>query len=213
VTQQDAALPARDAERTRRELLDVATEVFAQDGFAGARVDEIARRTRTTKRMIYYYFGSKDGLYSAVLERAYLGIREAEQRLDVGDLAPQEAMRRLAALTFDHHVAHEAFIRLVAIENIHRGEFVKRLDSVRTASAPARDLVAEILARGEAAGVFRGDVDALDVHMLISAFCVFQVANKHTFGHLFDVDLAAPDRLDRSRRVLGDVVVGWLAAR
>lgn len=204
---------ARDAERTRRELLDVATEVFAQDGFAGARVDEIARRTRTTKRMIYYYFQSKEGLYTAVLERAYLGIRQAEQALDVGDLEPQEALRRLAALTFDHHVAHEAFIRLVSIENIHHGEFVRRLESLRNTSAPARDLLAQILERGRVQGVFREDADALDVHMLISAFCVFQVANKHTFGHLFEVDLAEPGRAARSRKILGDVVVGWLTSR
>ena len=117
----------RDPERTRAELLDVATEVFAESGYSGARVDEIAERTRTTKRMIYYYFGGKEGLYLAVLDRAYRGIRQAEQKLRVDHADPIEAIRRLAEVTFDHHIEHDDFIRLVSIENIHRGDFIRRL--------------------------------------------------------------------------------------
>src|SRR6476659_9531372 len=90
----------RDAERTRAELLAVATRVFAEDGFSGARIDEIAEQTRTTKRMIYYYFGGKEQLYLAVLENAYRGIREAEQRLDVRHLDPIDAIRAVAEMTF-----------------------------------------------------------------------------------------------------------------
>ena len=101
----------RDAERTRAELLEVATEVFAEQGLSGARVDEIAERTRTTKRMIYYYFGGKEQLYRAVLEAAYRGIREAEQSIHAADLPPVEAVRRIAELTFDHHHAHPASAR------------------------------------------------------------------------------------------------------
>ncbi|MFT4306793.1 MAG: TetR/AcrR family transcriptional regulator [Microbacterium sp.] len=202
----------RDAERTRAELLSIATEVFAADGYSGARVDEIAERTRTTKRMIYYYFGSKEGLYLAVLEHAYLGIREAERRIDVDHTDPVEAIRQLAELTFDHHVTHDDFIRLVAIENIHRGEFVRRIDTLRTLAQPAKTLLDDILERGREAGLFRRDVDAIDVHLVISAYCVFQVANRYTFGYLFDVDFADPRRRDRLRAVIGDVVVGWLTA-
>lgn len=201
----------RDAERTRAELLEVATEVFAEDGFSGARVDEIARRTRTTKRMIYYYFGSKEGLYVAVLEQAYRGIREAEQQLDAEHADPVEAVRRLAELTYDHHLAHDAFIRLVAIENIHRGEFIRRIESVRELAQPARSMLEQILERGRTEGVFRDDVEAIDVHLVISAYCVFQVANRYTFGYLFDVDLTSPARRDHLRATIGDVVVGWLS--
>jgi AcrR family transcriptional regulator len=203
----------RDAERTRAELLAVATEVFAESGYSGARVDEIAERTRTTKRMIYYYFGGKEQLYMAVLENAYRGIREAEQRLQVDHVDPVVAMRRLAELTFDHHLDHQAFIRLVAIENIHRGEFIGRLDSLRTLSRPATSLLDEILARGRQQGVFRSDVDALDVHILISSYCVFQVANRYTFGFLFDVDFTELTQRAHMRRMIGDVVVGWLTSR
>ena len=200
----------RDAERTRAELLAVATRVFAEDGYSGARVDEIAEQTRTTKRMIYYYFGGKEQLYLSVLDHAYRGIRQAEQSLDVGHLDPVEAVRRLAELTYDHHVSHPEFIRLVSIENIHRGEFIKRLDGLRTSAAPAVTVLDDVLARGRAAAEFRKDVDALDVHLVISSYCVFQVANRHTFGFLFGRDLADPHNRDHLRSMIGDVVVGWL---
>jgi AcrR family transcriptional regulator len=202
----------RDAERTRAELLAVATEVFAESGYSGARVDLIAERTRTTKRMIYYYFGGKEGLYMAVLDNAYRGIRDAEQRLQVSHVDPVIAMRNLAELTFDHHLDHQAFIRLVAIENIHRGEFISRLDSLRSLARPATSLLDEILKNGREQGVFRADVDALDVHLLISSYCVFQVANRYTFGFLFDVDFTDPSRRAHLRRMLGDIVIGWLTS-
>src|SRR6266480_827955 len=112
----------RDAQRTRRDILDVARHEFAERGYSGARVDHIAARTRTTKRMIYYYFGSKEQLYIEVLERAYATIRSLEREVDVEHLDPPAAVRRLAEITFDHHEAHPEFIRLVSIENIHNAE-------------------------------------------------------------------------------------------
>ncbi|WP_308122932.1 TetR/AcrR family transcriptional regulator [Microbacterium marinilacus] len=202
----------RDPERTRAELLAVATEVFAEHGYSGARVDEIADRTRTTKRMIYYYFGGKEQLYLAVLEQAYRGIREAEKVIHVGDLDPAEAIRRLAELTYDHHVRHSDFIRLVMIENVHRGVFIRQIEAIRELGQPAVGLLDEILAQGRADGVFRSDVDALDVHMLISSYCVFQVANQYTFGYLFDRDLHSPALSGHLRAMIGDVVVSWLTA-
>lgn len=202
----------RDAERTRAELLAVATEVFAESGYSGARVDEIAERTRTTKRMIYYYFGGKEGLYLAVLDRAYRGIRQAEQKLRVDHADPIEAIRRLAEVTFDHHIEHDDFIRLVSIENIHRGDFIRRLTDLPQLSRPATSLLDEILDDGRAAGLFRPDVSALDVHLVISSYCVFQVANRYTFGYLFDVDLADISQRAHLRRMIGDVIVGWLTA-
>src|SRR3954467_12244936 len=158
----------RDRERTREEILAVATREFAEHGYSGARVDEIAERTRTTKRMLYYYFANKEGLYTAVLERAYRGIRAAEQELDVDHLAPVDAIRRLAELTFDHHEANPDFIRLVSIENIHHGEHIARSEALSGMANPALDVLTRILDRGREAGRFRDDADALDVHMVIS---------------------------------------------
>ncbi len=202
----------RDAERTRAELLDVATQVFAATGYAGTRVDDIAARTRTTKRMIYYYFGSKEKLYLAVLENAYRGIRAAERALHPGDLAPLEAVRRIAELTYDHHLDHSEFIRLVSIENIHHGRYIARLGSLREINRDALGILDAALERGRAQGLIRDDVDALDVHLVISSYCFFQVANRHTFGHLFARDLLDPALRDHHRTIIGDVVAAWLSA-
>ena len=201
----------RDPDRTRGEILDVATNEFAIHGFAGARVDEIAARTRTTKRMIYYYFESKEGLFVAVLERAYGTIRRAEQSVDVEDLDPPAAIRRLAELTFDHHESHPDFIRLVSIENIHHGEHMTKSATLRNLNSPAIELIQRILERGYASGAFRRPVQAIDLHVMISAFCVFRIANRHTFGAIFDHDLTDPALRDGYRRMLGDMVVGYLA--
>ena len=200
----------RDADRTQREILDVATREFADQGFAGARVDEIAAQTRTTKRMIYYYFGSKEALFVAVLERAYATIRSAEQTIEVDHLEPAAAIRRLAELTFDHHESHPDFIRLVSIENIHRAEHIAGHEELAGQNTPVIELIERILERGRADGSFTREVDAVDLHMMISAFCVFRVANRHTFGAIFDRDLLDSALRDRYRRMLGDMVVEYL---
>ena len=202
----------RDAERTRSEILEVATREFAEHGLAGARVDEIAARTRTTKRMIYYYFGGKEQLYIEVLEAAYARIRSVEREVDVEHLDPREAIRRLAELTFDHHDSHPEFIRLVSIENIHHAEHMRKSKRLANLNHPAIALIERILERGRAEQVFRRDVDPIDVHMLISSFCVFRVANRHTFRTLFERDLTDPERRDHYRRMLGDMVVDYLSA-
>jgi AcrR family transcriptional regulator len=213
VTQSALGERHRDADRTRQEILEVATREFADQGYAGARVDEIAARTRTTKRMIYYYFGGKEQLFVEVLEQAYAAIRRAEQTIDVDHLEPTAAIRRLAELTFDHHEAHPDFIRLVSIENIHRAEHLAHSTVLSGLADPALDVLGAILRRGWAAGLFRDDVDALDVHQVISSFCVFRTANRHTFGAIFGRDLLDPARRDHQRRMLGDLVVAFLTAR
>jgi AcrR family transcriptional regulator len=181
-------------------------------GYAGARVDEIAAKTRTTKRMLYYYFGSKEQLYIAVLERAYAVIRAIEQQLDVEHLDPVEAIRQLAELTFDHHESHPDFIRLVSIENIHHAEHIARSTTLPGLANPALDVLSRILDRGRAAGSFRADVDPLDVHMLISAFCVFRTANRHTFKVIFKRDMLDPDRRAHYRAMLTELILDYLTA-
>jgi AcrR family transcriptional regulator len=200
----------RDPERTRAEILAVATTEFADRGYDGARVDEIAARTSTTKRMIYYYFGGKKQLFVAVLEQAYSRIRAAERDVNVDHLEPTAAIRRLAEVTFDHHEAHPDFIRLVGIENVHRGKHIAQLTSLIDLNTPAIQLLRDILKRGRQQGVFRTDIDAIDVHMMISAFCCFRVAHRYTFGTLFGRDLVDPALRDHYRTMLGDMVVAHL---
>ncbi|WP_410615453.1 TetR/AcrR family transcriptional regulator [Amycolatopsis sp. lyj-109] len=203
----------RDKERTRADILAVATREFADKGYTGARVDEIAARTSTTKRMIYYYFGGKEQLYIAVLERAYSALRASEQQLDVEHLEPEDALRQLAALTFDHHEAHPDFIRLVSIENIHYAEHLSQSEILAGLADPALGGITRILERGRKAGLFREDVDALDVHMVISSFCVFRLANRHTFQAIFGRDMLDPARREHYRAMLGTLLIEYLTAR
>jgi AcrR family transcriptional regulator len=163
--------------------------------------------------MIYYYFGNKEQLYVEVLEHAYAGIRAIEQELDVELLDPLDAIRQLAELTFDHHESHPDFIRLVSIENIHRAEHISRSTVLSGLANPALDVLARILDRGAAAGVFRAGVDPLDIHMVISSYCVFRIANQYTWSAIFKRDLLDPERRDQQRRLLGDLVVEYLTVR
>ncbi|WP_062430276.1 TetR family transcriptional regulator [Herbidospora daliensis] len=200
----------RDADRTRAEILDVAMAEFARSGYAGARVDEIADLTSTTKRMIYYYFGGKEQLYIAALEKAYAEVRAVEKTVDVDHLDPVEAIRTLAQLTFDHHDAHRDFIALVAIENVHRAEHIRKSEVLANLGAPVLDLISRILEAGHATGDFTTEADAIDVHMMISSFCFFRVANQHTFGALFGRDMTAPEHRERLRTMVGEMVVAYL---
>ena len=202
-----------DKERTRRAILDAACEEFAARGLSGGRVEAIAARTSTVKRMIYYYFGSKEGLYVAALERAYDDIRSAEQALDLPALGPVEAIRRLVDFTFDYQEANPAFIRMVSIENIHNGVHIAQSETIRALNVAVIEMLGAILERGQKDGAFREDVDAVDVHMLISAFCFFRVSNRHTFGILFERDLSAPGLRERHKMLIEDAVLRALEPR
>lgn len=203
----------RRAERTREDILKVATAEFAANGYAGARVDEIAARTRTTKRMLYYYFGSKEGLYLAVLERVYAQIRRVERGIQIDELSPDEALRKLAEATYDHHTTHEAFIQLVSIENIHRAEHLRKSSTILRENVTAITLLQEVIGRGVREGTFRDDIDALDVHMIISAYAFFHVANRHTFAAIFKRDMLDPALQDEHRRLIGDMIVATMTDR
>ena len=178
-----------DPARTMAEILEVATREFAAKGLAGARIDEIAAATRTSKRMIYYYFGSKDGLYLAVLEEAYRRMRTIEADLHLEDLEPLEALRRLVGFTYDHHRDNEDFIRLVMSENVQQGHYLAQSPRMHELNLTAISALERLLARGVASGVFREDLKPLDVHSFISALCFFNVSNRHTFGLIFQTGL------------------------
>jgi AcrR family transcriptional regulator len=181
-----------DPARTMADILDVATREFAEKGLAGARIDVIAAAMRTSKRMIYYYFGSKEGLYIAVLEEAYRRMREIEHGLHLEDLPPEDALRRLVGFTVDYQLANPDFIRLVMTENIHRGEYLAQSKVIRKLNVPAIEGLRDVLARGQGAGQFRAGIDPVDLHMSISALSVFNVANRHTFSLIFQRDFDSP---------------------
>ena len=179
----------QDPAGVQANILEIATQVFAQNGLSGTRVDEIAALTRTSKRMIYYYFGDKEGLYAMVLEAAYAKVREGEARLDLDGLPPDAALARLVTFTFDHHRAHPDFIRLVMIENVHQAEYLQTSQIIKRINTAAIDRLAAIIQRGQAAGLFRAGLDPVALHWKISALSFFNVSNRPTFSALFGTAL------------------------
>src|SRR5690606_13932579 len=179
----------QDPAGVRKNILAVAMAEFAANGLSGARIDEIAAKTSTSKRMIYYYFGDKEGLYGRVLEEAYREVRAGEQKLDLDHLPPVEALKQLAEFTFDHHSRHPDFIRIVMIENVHRGAYMEQSELIRLLNAGAIQKLEAICRRGRDARLFRDDVSPLALHWHISALSFFNVSNRATFSHIFGDEL------------------------
>ena len=196
-----------DPEGVQRNILEVATAEFAREGFSGARVDAIANCTRTSKRMIYYYFGSKERLYLAVLEAAYSAIRQQEATLDLEHQAPEQALVMLVASTFDYYEAHPEFVRLVMNENIMGGVHMKRSKAIGKLNVTVIDAVRRILKRGEQAGTFRRGIDPIELHMTISALGIFNVANRATFSTIFKRDMSSPKALSTRRGEIVDMIL------
>jgi AcrR family transcriptional regulator len=206
------AAPQRtnDPERTQANILEVAEAEFGEKGLAGARIDEIAELTKTSKRMIYYYFGSKEGLYLAVLEESYRRTRDVEGQLHLEDLDPEEALRRLVAFTFDHHLHHESYIRLVMAENINRGQYLAQSRRIQELNVPAIAAIRRLYERGVKAGRFRKGLDPVDIHASISALSFFNVSNRHTFGTIFKVDMKSPAYIAHRRDNVVEMVVRFV---
>ena len=196
-----------DPDGTRRDIVEVATHEFARKGYGGARVDAIAARTRTSKRMIYYYFGGKEGLYLAVLEAAYSAIRSVEATLDLEHLSPEAALRRLVAHTFDYYNDHPEFVRLVMNENIMDGAHLARSRTIRRLNVTVIDALRRLLARGRRQGVFRPGIDPVELHMSISALGIFDVANRATFSTIFKRDMASPRARARRRAQVVEIIL------
>lgn len=201
-----------DPEATRANILEVAAAEFGEKGLAGGRIDEIAALTRTSKRMIYYYFGSKEGLYLAVLEESYRKVREIEAELHLQDLEPEQALRRLVAFTFDHHLSHENYIRLVMSENINRGQYIAQSQRIQELNVPAIAAIRNLYQRGVKSGAFRPGLDPVDIHASISALSFFNVSNRHTFGVIFKVDTRSPAYVAHRRDSVIEMIVRFLRA-
>jgi len=200
----------RDAEAARLAILDAATSEFADHGFAGARVDRVAAGAGLNKAMLYHYFGDKEALYLAVLERAYADLRETESRLELSDAAPIDAVRRLVEFTWDYFVAHPEFLSLLNTENLMRAAYVKRSKTVAELQSPLVDTLRDVLERGEAAGVFRSGVDPAQLYWSIAGLGYFYLSNRHTLTVSFGRDLGASAALDERRTHIAEVILGYL---
>ncbi|MGA8516502.1 MAG: TetR/AcrR family transcriptional regulator [Burkholderiaceae bacterium] len=210
------AVPAKeptrtnDPARTMAGILEMATQEFGEKGLAGARIDAIAAATKTSKRMIYYYFGSKEGLYLAVLEESYRRMRSIEGELHLEDLPPEDALRKLTAFTFDHHHGNPNYIRLVMSENMQRGQYLAQSKQIQKLNVPAISAIQKLYDRGVKAGVFRSGLDAVDIHASISALTFFNVSNQHTFSLIFKRDTQSPKAITARRDSVVEMVVRFV---
>jgi AcrR family transcriptional regulator len=216
----DAAIPKtkttrrppgeRDPERTRATILAAAIEEFTARGLDGARVDDIAERSGVNKRMIYYYFGDKTGLYLSVLETTYADIRNAETKLHLTDLEPVEAMRELVRFTWRYFIEHPEFLSLLATENLHRAKHLRTSKNIRDLHSPLVGNITMVLERGERAKVFRPGVDAVQLYISIASLGFFYLSNRHTLATIFGRDLSVPEALAERGKHIEEVVLGYL---
>lgn len=200
----------RRPERTRTQILDAATDEFSARGLGGARVDSIARAAGVNKRMLYHYFGNKEDLFLAVLERAYEKIRGQESALRLENLPPVEAMRRLVRFTFKYFVENQYFVALLNSENLHRARHIRRSGRATAINSPVIGILDKLLKRGRKAGVFRGGVDPVHLYISIAGVAYFYFSNIHTLSTIFARDLNAPAALAERERHVTEVIMGYL---
>lgn len=205
-----AAVVKRDPAGMQRRILNAARTEFATHGFGGARVERISHRAGTVDRMLYYYFGSKDGLFRAVLEDSYEQLGAAEQKLELSGVDAVEGMRQLVAFTWSYYVANPEFIRLLNSENLYRGEHVKKSRRVKALSSPLLSVLTELLQRGAREGRFRPGIDPIEIYVTIAALAYFYLSNRYTLTRFLGVDLMARARRVRWLEHITDVVLGHI---
>jgi AcrR family transcriptional regulator len=200
----------RNPERTKELIHQAALTEFANRGYGGARVDMIATRASVNKRMLYHYYGSKDDLFLYVLERAYEKIRSHEEKLDLKNLVPEDAVRELVKFTFSYHHKNPEFMRLLNNENLYKAEHIKKSKKIKQMHSPFVELMTDVLKRGENAGVFRKNVDPVQFYVTVASVAYFYLSNVYTLSHIFgrklDSKSALAERLDHCV----DVVLGFL---
>jgi len=210
----DVVVPAdsggRNAARTQLVIIAAATEEFATLGLGGARIDAIARRAGINKRLLYYYFGNKEDLFQAVLERAYEGIRSAERELHLGELEPVEAIRRLISFTWNYYIEHPEFISLLNSENQVRALHLLNSKNIQALNSPLIQMLDEVLERGRRARLFRSGVDTVQLYISIAALSYFYLSNQHTLSAIFGRDLRRPKAEAERLSHVTELVLGYL---
>ncbi|MBR8232552.1 TetR family transcriptional regulator [Burkholderia vietnamiensis] len=203
----------RDPEGTRRRILMAAAEEFATGGLFGARVDQIARRAETNERMLYYYFGSKEQLFTAVLEHAFSALTDAERVLDLDGVAPVEAVTRLAHFVWDYYRDHPELLRLINNENLHEARYLHKSTRIREMMSPIVAMLGNVLTRGQKAGLFRNDVDPLRFYVTLSGLGYYIVSNRFTLAATLGRDFSDTDERAEMVRMNTEVLLAYLLRR
>lgn len=200
----------RDAKRSQGIILAAARDEFAEHGLGGARMDRIAERAKLNKRLIYYYFTSKDDLFLAVLEGTYADIRAAEMQLHLTDLAPAQAIRRLTEFTWNYCLQHPEFITLLNTANLHQARHLTKSERVREMNSPLIQTLGEILERGRIGGVFRGGIDPMQLYISIAGLAYFYLSNNYTLSAIFGCNLMTAKAHSERLSHMCDVILGYV---
>ncbi|MFC1665451.1 TetR family transcriptional regulator, partial [Pseudomonadota bacterium] len=200
----------RDPERTKELIHGAALKEFATMGYGGARVDAIAERAGVNKRMLYHYYGNKDGLFLYVLERAYEKIRTHEEDLDLENLSPEDAVRELVKFTFTYFQKNPEFMRLLNNENLYKAEHIKKSKTIKQLHSPFTDLMTDVLKRGEKIGVFRKNVDPVQFYITVASVAYFYFSNIYTLSTIFARKLNSKTELAKRLDHSIDVILGYL---
>lgn len=200
----------RAPEQTSAAILAAAVHEFAQKGYGGARIDEIAKRSGANKRMIYHYFGGKEALYLAALESVYVGIRSAEAELHLTERDPVDGMRELARFTWRYFLKHPEFLSLLGTENLLKARHLKRSAKILGLHSPLVEMLSQVLHRGATEGLFRTNVDPVHLYITIAALGFFYLSNRYTLSAIFSRDLGAKDELAAWEQHITTVVLAYL---
>lgn len=195
------------AQATRDSILKAAIKVFAKSGFAGGRVEQISKSAKSYDRMIYYYFGSKEGLFIAALEEIYRRFNEAESQLVLELAQPVESLKAVIRFIWNYYLKHPEFITLLNSENLHRGQHISKSLRAREYSSPAISILDQVLRAGTAQGVFRGDLVARDIYLMIASMGYFYLSNRFTLSAFLGEDLEAPAALAHWEAFMTDAVL------
>ena len=200
----------RDADRSQRNILEAALGEFAEHGLGGARMDRIAERAGVNKRLIYYYFENKESLFTAVLELVYDNIRSQERQLNLTQVEPTEAIRRLVSFTWNYYIEHPEFLTLLNSENLHRARHLKTSSKVRSLNSPLIEALGDVLERGGRLGVFRAGVDPVQLYISIASLSYFYLSNVHTLSTIFGRELLGTKAKVERLSHMTDLVLGYL---
>jgi AcrR family transcriptional regulator len=208
-----AKVRKRDAAATRARILEAAMEEFTARGLPEARIEDVAARAGANRRMIYYYFGSKEGLYLAALEAVYAELLDEEREIDVDSMDPVEAITTLVRLKINHYTRHPRFIAFVNMENLYQARHLRNSKRLGEFNSPLTTIISRVLARGQRSGQFRRDVDPIDLYISICALGYMYFSNRHTLGVIFERNLTSPTALAERAKTIADIVVSYLTNR
>jgi AcrR family transcriptional regulator len=200
----------RDSERSQKAILGAARNEFAKYGLGGARLERIAEEAAVHKRLVYYYFKDKDGLFAAVLESVYEEIRDAQLYLDLKDMAPLAALRRLVEFTWDYYIAHPEFITFLNSENLHKARHLAEIPRIKELNNPLLATLEDIVTRGQKEGLFRAGIDPMQLYITIAGCAYFYLSNIHTLSVGFSRDLNSPKMLTQRMLHIVEVVTAFV---